>query len=215
MSTWISRSLAVALCAGLLAGCDEATGLPFAAELSSLTESSGRSRLAEVDLAGGAVTLSAPEGYCFDKRSLKRTGGRGFAVMARCDTLGVRGFFGAHDLAIVTVTTAPRPEGVTAAPGLDALEATGGGAPVLSRQRRDGLSLIRFGDGAPPMDGVSATHWRGAFALNGQLVGVALYAPEGSDALKDSGAALLSDLTRRTRKASNTAASLDASALSE
>ena len=45
----------------------------------------------------------------------------------------------------------------------EASEAT---VEVLDRQRREGLSLIRFGDGAPPMDGVSATHWRGAFALN-------------------------------------------------
>lgn len=209
MFTWTFKACAFALAACALTGCNEATGLPFAAELSALSEGPDPARLSEVRLAGGTVTLSAPEGYCFDRRSTRRTGATGFAVMARCDTLGVRGFYGAHDLAIVTVTTAPQTEG-SAKPGLTSLEATGGGAPVLSRETRDGLALIRFGDGAHSLDGVSATHWRGAFVLNGQLVGIALYAPEGSASLKQQGAALLSDLTRRTRKASAPVATLNA-----
>lgn len=201
MFTWTSKVLALVLAAGFLAGCDEATGLPFSSELNTLSEAPGRTRLSEVRLAGGAITLSAPEGYCFDRRSLRRSGPTGFALMARCDTLGVRGFYSAHDLAIVTVTTAPQAEG-GATPGMKSLEATGGGAPVLSRQNRNGLALVRFGGGAQSFEGVSSTYWRGAFVLNGQLVGVALYAPEGSASLKSSGAALLTDLTRRTRKAS-------------
>lgn len=210
MFTWISRATACTLTAFALAGCEEATGLPFAQELSALTEPAGREKLSEVRMARGTIIVAAPQGYCFDRRSLKRLGQRGFAVMARCDTLGVRGFFNAHDLAIITVTTAPQSPD-TPALSLSALEATGNGAPVLSRENRDGLLLVRFGDGPQPFEGVSPTQWRGAFQVNGQLVGLGLYAPEGSDALTVGGASILADLTRRTRKASAAQAQLDAS----
>ena len=201
MSTWTSRIAAAGLLAAALSGCDAATGLPFAADLGALSEAPGRARMVTVSLAGGAVILSAPEGYCIDRRTLHRTPKAGFAVMARCDTLGVRGFFGAHDLAIITVTTAPQAPG-SAAPDTEAVARSADGAEVLDRQSRDGLSLIRFGQGAHGLEGVSPVHWRGAFALNGHLVGVGLYAPEGSAVLREDGARLLRDLTSRTRAAS-------------
>lgn len=201
MFTWISRISAAALCAVTLSGCDAATGLPFAADLTSLNETPGHSRMATVTLAGGAVVLTAPDGYCIDRRSLHRTPNAGFAVMARCDTLGVRGFFGAHDLAIITVTTAPQDPGAPA-PDAEDIARSADGAKVLDRQTRDGLSLIRFGQGSHGLEGVSPVHWRGAFALNGQLVGIGLYAPEGSAVLEGDGATLLRDLTSRTRAAS-------------
>ena len=208
MSTWIFRSLTAALAGLLLAGCGQAISLPFATEPTGQTQFGGRKPLKEISLAGGQIKVSAPDGYCFDRRSIRHNAQRGFAVMARCDALGVRGFFGAHDLAIATITTVPQAAGARA-PTLAELAKTGGDAKVLSRQNRDGLALIRFDDGPHQVSDVSKTHWRGAFALNGQLVGLALYAPEGSDALNSSGAALLSDLTRRTRKASNLQAQLE------
>ena len=186
MSTWTSRIAAAGLLAAALSGCDAATGLPFAADLGALSEAPGRARMVTVSLAGGAVILSAPEGYCIDRRTLHRTPKAGFAVMARCDTLGVRGFFGAHDLAIITVTTAPQAPGA-AAPDTEAVARSADGAEVLDRQSREGVSPV---------------HWRGAFALNGHLVGVGLYAPEGSAVLREDGARLLRDLTSRTRAAS-------------
>jgi len=200
--------LGTALTAIALAGCGQAISLPFATEPASQDQRGTRNAPSEISLAGGQVKLVAPEGYCFDRRSIRRSAQRGFAIMARCDTLGVRGFFAAHDLALVTITTAPQTPDA-AAPTLAALAKTGGDAKVLSRQSRDGLMMIRFDSGPHEMTDVSESYWRAAFTLNGQLVGLALYAPEGSAALSGAGAALLSDLTRRTRKASSVQAQLE------
>ena len=199
MSTWISRSAALLLAALPLAACDEATGLPFA-EFAALGDS-GRPRLAQVSLAGGDVVVVAPDGYCIDRQTLRRIGPNGFAMIARCDTVGVRGGFAGYDLAVITVTTAAQQPG-TGAPTVDAVVRSGGGARVLDRRSREGLALVRFGTGGHALEGVSDIHWRGAFTLNGHLVGIGLYAPEGSPALGAGGAGLLTDMTRRTRQAS-------------
>jgi len=201
MSTWISRLAVLALATLTLAGCDEATGLPFAAEFGSVAENPGRSRMAQVPLSGGQVVLSVPDGYCIDRQSLRRLGPNGFALVARCDTVGVRGFFGAHDLAVMTVTTVPQKAG-RAEPTPRAVAASAGATKVLDQRSRNGLALVRLDGGAQTPDGVSPVHWRGAFTLNGHLVGIALYAPEGSSALKGGGAALITDLAERTRKSS-------------
>ena len=201
MSTWISRLAVVALAALTLSGCDEATGLPFAAEFGSVAENPGRSRMAQVPLSGGQVVLSVPDGYCIDRQSLRRIGPNGFALVARCDTVGVRGFFVAHELAVITVTTAPQKPG-SEAPTPRAVAASAGATKVLDQKHRDGLALVRLDGAAQTPEGVSTVHWRGAFTLNGHLVGIGLYAPEGSSALKGGGAALITDLAERTRKAS-------------
>ena len=199
MSTWISRTLIAAVASLPLTGCDEASGLPFASEGSAL-EDSGRARVSVVKLAGGAVVVAAPDGYCIDRQSLRRYGTRGFALMARCDTVGVRGGFGSYDLAMITVTTAPLGKGA-AAPTSGEVALTRGEGRVLSSTDQDGLALVRFGAGPEPLEGVSGIHWRGAFVLNDHLVALSLYAPEGSDALTDGGR-LLGDVARRTRSAS-------------
>ena len=200
MSTWTCRLAILGLTALLLAGCDEATGLPFAAELEAIAEGPDRARMAEVALAGGDIVLSAPDGYCFDRRSVRR-GKTGFAVMARCDRLGVRGSYGGHDLAIVTLTAGPGTDKVQV-PGAAEIARSAGGARVLDTARADGVSLALLASGPQSLDGVSQTHWRGAFVVGAHLVGVSLYAPEGGNALSRDGARLLTRLSAKSRSAS-------------
>ena len=184
MSTWTSR-VAALLLAVTLGGCDETTGLPFAAG-----SGPARERLAQVSLAGGQVVMAAPEGYCFDRASLRRGSG-GFAMMARCDTLGVEGFFGTRPLAIVTVTTTPQEQGAPL-PSPAAIAASAGGKLVDSA--KSGRLVLAQLSGGGTLEGVSATHWRGVYSVGKHLVGVSLYAPEGSRALGREGARLLSAL---------------------
>lgn len=188
MSTWTSKSPLALIGALVLAGC-----------VDSLATGPGRPPLTEFQMASGKVTLSTPPGYCIDKRSVRRNGGEEFAVVARCDTLGVRGSFAAHELALITVTTAPSANGKPVVADL----VNGTASPeVLDRKQSGGLVLVRFATGGDRVDGVSQTHWRGLFAINGQLVGLGLYAPEGSPALQREGAMLLSELAERIRRAS-------------
>lgn len=199
MSTWISRASAILLAASGLAGCDPATGLPFAAELDARSDD-GRARMAQTTLAGGDITITAPDGYCIDRRSLRRAGQNGFVVMARCDTLGVRGFFGGYDLAVITVTAGPTDSTITAPTPAEVARSVGTGK-VLAERNREGLAMVRLDKGSEAFDGVSDTHWRGGFVLNSHLIGLGLYAPATSGALGNGGAALLNELAERSRAA--------------
>ena len=213
MSTWTSKGLCAALLAGAtfaLAGCEEGAGLPFvppgggsgltlgpAAPPSTLT------------LAGGEVTLAAPSGYCFDKRSVKRTARGGFAVLARCDTLGAKGSFAGYDLALITVAVMPRAAEAKALTP-EAVARTAGPVKVLDRRSVGRVALVRLADGPHEMEGVARVHWRAAFSASGHLVGLGLYAPEGSSVLESQGRLLLEEMAEKTRAASASARSAKA-----
>ncbi|WP_238371946.1 hypothetical protein [Heliomarina baculiformis] len=201
MSTWIYKACSAIFAALLVTGCDQATGLPFASGMNEPAESSGHARMAKVELADGNVILTAPDGYCIDRRTVRRLGRTGFAMLARCDTVGVRGYFNGYDLAIITVTTAAHGKGAPA-PTRHDLARAADTSRVLDNHKRDGLALVRLSDKYPPLDGVSPVHWRGAFVLNDHLVSIGLYAPDGSEALGKPGAGIVTDLVSRTRKSS-------------
>lgn len=204
MSTWIFKGCAAVLTALTLSACDAATGLPFVPSSNGLTFGEGRVRIATIALAQGEVVLAAPEGYCIDKRSLKRTETGAFAVLARCDTLGVSGAFRGYDLALITVTSQPRGKDAPP-PTAEDVARSAGGARVLDKRGSGGVALVRLADGPHSMDGVSRVHWRGAFAVGGHIVGLGLYAQDGSAVLGSQGASLLQELTRKTRSASASA----------
>lgn len=191
MSTWSSKGPLAALGLVFLSGCGDA-GFPFGAMPDQATRA---------ELAHGAVTIQAPPGYCIDKQALRRAPRGDFALLARCDTLGIRDFFPKRRLALLTVTTAP--QGTDALqPDLADLEQSVAPAEVIEATMMDDLPMVRLENPDSPAEGIAPQHWRCAFALNGQLVALALYAPE-SDA--DTGAAgpeLLADLAHRTALAS-------------
>ena len=157
----------------------------------------GSSALAQAELARGDIRLATPQGYCIDSRSLRQR----FALIGRCDTLGAEGFFGAWELAIVTVSTAPLdPE--DAPVDLAALSAPPGSGEVLRSIDRGGLTLTRLQSGEAGVEGTSDQYWRTGFVLNGHVVSLALYAPDTSGASGDEGARILQDIYLATRRAS-------------
>ncbi len=192
MTIWSCKAPTLALGLALLAGCSDL----------DLTGSE-RPHVAQAALAGGSVMLTAPEGYCIDEKTLRQNANAGFALIARCDTMGAKGFFAAQELALISVTTAPQGDGA-AAPSVQDLTAVAAPARVLDSSTADGVPLVRLAAASPVNADLSAEHWRGAFAVNGQLVGLALYAPEDSPALGDEGAEMLRDLAQRTKRASTT-----------
>ncbi len=195
MITWISKARALALVAGLgLGACDE---------VSLLSAAGGGSEPVRVTrLAGGTVYFATPQGYCIDRRSVRSR----FALAGRCDTLDVEGFFAAWELAIVTVSLAPAQSG-EAALGADTMQsALPGSERVIRTIERGGLTYTLLEEpGGTELDGVSARHWRTAFVLNGELVSLALYAPQTSEALGQEGARILQEMVGLTRAATRQA----------
>ncbi|MGD9861821.1 MAG: hypothetical protein AB7S99_01290 [Pseudodonghicola sp.] len=191
-----ARPAAAALALTLLTGCTGEFSPGGAAELT-------RAELAEGP--GGKVTAAAPPGYCIDRRSLRHGPRGGFALIARCDTLGVRSLFPNRRLALITVTTAPMQPGA-AAPTLGDLTQSVAPAQVIESRRIDKLPLVRLGDDPGSVEGLAPQHWRGAFALNGQLVALAIYVPETAPGPDGAAAELLADVANRIRQASGAAA---------
>ncbi len=188
MITWTSKARALfALGVFALSSCDTL-------ELPQATGGGGAKALTQANMAQGQVRLAAPDGYCIDRRSLRAR----FALLGRCDTLGVQGFFSDKDLAIITASTLPVDAG-TVSPDAAALSAQG---DVVSTDERGGLPLVQLRDtNGRRIDGVSDTYWRTAIVLNDQLVSFVLYAPPGSPALGQDGARLLERAILATRQA--------------
>jgi hypothetical protein len=143
-------------------------------------------------MASGAVDLVAPRGFCIDKRTLKPQ----FALIARCDKLGVPSAAGNAPLGVITVSLAPSPAG-TPLPSAEqitaALRLKQVGAPV-----EDDRSVIFRAAGKPTISGTGPVHWRGTTQIGGQLIGLALYGPEDGRAVGSAGQAVLSALIART-----------------
>lgn len=186
MTTWISKAILACAAALTLKGCGEI---------------SAPRQMTEVSLAGGAVRVATPPGYCIDGGSIRQSPRAGFAMIARCDALDRRGFAAGQELALITVTTGRHTDG-TPAPGLDEMARAAAPARILSRRMLGDLPMLRLDTGAGPVAEVSPQHWRTAFVANGYLVALALYAPDGSKALEAGGMRVLQDLANRTRRAS-------------
>lgn len=190
MTTWISKRLAVGglLLLGL-AACEGGVGL-----------GSGAPSVTQSTIAGGDVVVAAPRGYCVDPRRSRSRSDRSLVVIARCDRLGqTSDTSGAEALAVMFITAMPLPDGtgpMRAQSLEDALEA----GEITRRHNRSDIALIRVesDDLAEKFD---RHFWRGAFRVNGHLIGATLYAPAGSRAAGSAGADLLEDMAQQTRRA--------------
>ncbi|WP_299684055.1 hypothetical protein [uncultured Tateyamaria sp.] len=161
MNTWTSRVCAAVLTCLTLAGCEGGFGLPGTGDDDGLRSAT---------LGLGAVTLVAPNGFCIDKRSLRAR----FALMARCDTLGVRAD-GDVPLALITATTVP---GDTARP-ITPEDLGTRAETVLDRADRDGLTMVQV-RGTPPSPELREIYWRAAGRVGNQIVGLAIYEAQDS-----------------------------------
>lgn len=199
----ISRAILAASLVLFLAACGERTRLPFAEfgppDVPAETTPS-KPRQTSIDLAGGALTVVSPAGYCVSKKGLNRRAKGSFVLLARCVALGQAETGDGSANVIFTVTTMPQPPGYV--PSLTDLTDAIPGRRVIETQDIEGLPLALVVGGLTAPGGASNTHWRGAFALNGQLVMMAMYAPDDSYALTENGADLLVALAKATRDAS-------------
>lgn len=185
MSTWTSERIGWrgwVLAALLpLAGCLEIPGKPQPAIRSAA-------------VAGGVLTLQAPRGYCIDPDSLRRSSAR-VAVLASCERLsGEPGI--AVEPAMMTVSVLPQGSD-TQAPSPESLMRALAPARTGQSGMAEGMAYVQVLEGgAMGLPGGDARHWRGARVVAGHLVGLALYAPEGSGLTGTEGLGLLREVAR-------------------
>ncbi|MCL3881333.1 dihydroxy-acid dehydratase [Marivita sp. GX14005] len=185
--------MSAALFLAALSACD----MPGETGALSLLEDGGdKNALAAASLAGGAIVLSGPEGYCVDATSLRSTAAGGFAAIASCAILSGGQSGPLVEPALVTVTVAratrdaPSPEELARAMGAELLRTRKLKAVTAGHMASGGESAFLNSD---------PRHWRGTFVLNGRLIGLALYAPRNSPLIGNQGAAFLDSVAARIR----------------
>ncbi|MGI3169446.1 hypothetical protein ACRARG_09860 [Pseudooceanicola sp. C21-150M6] len=175
--------------------------------LSACTEitagsASGPGAARSAQMAGGDVILYGPEGYCVDHRSLRRSGPRMFALFAQCDLIESGEITGVTSLSILTATVVRR-SGDATVPGPRDIAASFAPAPVLTTTTSQQVSLVQLGSGGDALvKGADPRHWRGAFSLNGYIVGLAAYSSPGGAATGREGRGLLLSMARNSRASS-------------
>lgn len=181
MSTWTSER------AGRRGGLFAALLVPLAGCLA--LEPSPQPALRAVALGDGALTVSAPRGYCVDRSSLRGRSGR-VVLLASCERLtGTPGV--AVEPAVMTVSILPQADDAPV-PTPEGLARAVAPARVGQSGTLGDLAYAQvIGGGAAPLPGGDPRHWRGARVVAGHLVGLALYAPEGSALTGAEGRALL------------------------
>lgn len=190
MSTWRFRA---ALAAGLSLALVACEGGQDGGLLDGLAAAGGERPVAmsQARMAGGALLLVPPLGFCIDARSLKDR----FALMARCDTLGAPSAAGGAPLGLLTVSVS------NGARGLPTADQIGKAANLerISAQTSETDAITFRAEGAPPVKGLDPAHWRGAARLGDQVMGIALYGPPGGRATSAEGRDIINSLIRQSK----------------
>lgn len=206
MSTWTSSAGLLALALSVSA-CVPAPG----------TTAPAPRRLA---VAGGAVTLAAPPGFCVDRSALRDRPAGAFVLFGSCAALAPGPFAGRPQSPAVLAATVAPPRGATEAPvagneaGLAELLQTPAGRAALSHSG-DAASLTvlaaRSKPGAVFLDledrstfagpRVAPRYWRALIDVGDRLVTMAVLAPADHPLPPDTGLAVLAAFVDRVRAA--------------
>lgn len=182
-----------------LAGCLDTTRAPTP---------TGAPVLREAALAGGSVVLKPPFGYCVDARSFSDRASGGFALIGSCASLTgeASGIF--VEPAIITISVSPAVEGAVNTDSRAFQTALGRGQILRAINRDDGLSMLHVQGGARVPPSADPRHWRGLLAVQGQMIGLALYAGADSPMIADQGMRMMITLADGIRRDSDAAATV-------
>ena len=197
MTIWTYKSPIAALALLILSACESGQGAALFKGLSAPTIPGQRAKpLSQVQMAGGAMTLVAPRGFCIDSKSVKKQ----FAMIARCDVLGVAQAAADAPLGFITVSVLPlAPD--SALPAMQDVAAANGLTNASDATLSDD-SLVFRAQGKAPIDGVSDKHWRGTARIGDHIIGLALYGPDNGRAVSNEGHAIISDVILRSQNGS-------------
>lgn len=166
-----------------------------------LAPDGGANALRAMPLYGGNIVVRGPEGYCIDPDSRRRQSGGTLVFLGSCEAL--TGEAGTRvEPALMTVTVTPRRPGTDQPRARDIATALAPKEP-LAEYDEDGVAMVHFNlGGAAALPGGDPRYWRGGMALDGHLVSLAVYAPQGSRIAGAQGRDLLRGLAAGIRKAS-------------
>lgn len=197
MTTWTCKGSLAAIALVTLSACEGGQGAALLDKV-ALPSVGGQPAkpLSQATLAGGAFTLVAPRGFCIDSNSVQKQ----FAVMARCDVLGVPEAAAGAPLAFITVSvqSAVADEPL---PSVQQLASASNLSDISDPQNESGQLIFRARAEAP-IDGVSDTHWRGIARIGDQIIGVALYGPADGRGLSGEGRHIVSSVMSRSQSGS-------------
>lgn len=179
-----------------LGGClDEAS-------LLSAAGSSGEAAvLREVSLFSGNVVVRPLRGYCIDKAATRRGSGSNFVLIASCETLtGERGV--SVEPVMMTVSVLPR-RARAGQPSAAEIARSVTSDQTKAQIDGDGVALVHVASGGDQvLPGGAPQHWRAGMEINGHLVGLAIYARNGSALAGARGKRMITALAESLRKAS-------------
>lgn len=185
------------LCLGLaslmaLPGCLGALG----SGSSAVSDPAEQRALRRVSVAQGRVVIEPPRGYCVDPASLGNRPAAAFALIASCQSLTGRLIGPAVEPAVITLSVVPARNGA-GLPGAEQLAGVLGDDVKISEIEAQGIRIVQVEGGeATPADGRDERHWRAVLRVNDRLVGLALYAAQGSSLSGPAGASLLRTIGR-------------------
>jgi hypothetical protein len=173
---------------------------------------------ASVAVAGGAVTVAGPAGYCVDSR-LSRTGGtEAFVVLGSCAAFSPVAARPEGTPAVLTATVSAEPAAppepgdlerfLRSPQGRAAISRTGRAETVeiLSTRREQGVLLLHIRDEGAGAEGpaTDSAYWRAVFGLNGRLVTATVLAFADRPLSPDQGFRLLDAFVDRLKAANPT-----------
>ena len=166
--------------------------------------------LQQVALYDGEVVVSGPPGYCVDGAHIRRGASGAFVPLASCESLsGTPGV--PVQAALMTVSVLPR-QGVQARPTANQIAASMAPAQPLDLIDGPDVSMVRFATGGGQrLPGGDPRYWRGGMVINGHLLGLSVYGPQGSSLAGPDGQRLLLDLADALRAGTPDLAALPAS----
>ncbi len=143
----------------------------------------------------GGVTIAAPSGFCIDNGMSKSA--EGFVVLGGCDVITRGKAFGPVNNAIIVVSVSQ--DRADALAGTKRLAAMVGGNPLVTKYE-EGVSLIQLETGGDVyIPNGEPKHWHGIATVNGYLVLMSVYSPEGGTASRMSGGDLILNLAQNIR----------------
>lgn len=188
MTTWTFKGPVAALAFLALSGCEAGQGFGLSPKGNASAPPLSRAKMVK------GVTLVAPRGFCIDQTSLEPR----FAVMARCDGLGVAAAAGTAPRGLITVSLAdakglplPTAQHIATASQLSNMELV---------DEQDSFTVFRA-RGRIPVGGFAPTQWRAAAKIGSQTAGVAVYGPENGEIITSAGRDILLQLIERSVEA--------------
>lgn len=196
MITWTFKGPIAALSLITLIACEAGQGLSLSA--TATAQEKVPAPLSRAKMAGG-VTLVAPSGFCIDRPSLEPR----FAVMARCDGLGVPSASGTAPRGLITVGLTDTKSGPLPNARQIALATE---LENLSNIEQTEDRITFRAQGRIPVGGLSTTQWRGVARIGPFTAGVAVYGPNRGEIVTSTGRNILWQLIDRSIAASPKAA---------